>query len=96
MSEVATVSHVEVPISCMATLERVEWSHLRTEDYYVRIGRTMVGIVGYDDSRECWTVSGKCDATTAHFAKRKWGTRDAAVKSLVRYYIRESGVWLNN
>lgn len=83
-----------VNVSIPTTLERVTWTHITSEDYYVRLAGTarILGIVGNWRPDERWTVSGDRDETSNRFARRTYKTRDAAVAALIRYYANTVGV----
>ena len=90
---------VNVTIPFRVELERIEWSHLKTEDFHVRISegrQDSIGIVGQDViDTELWRVHlsawlASTEEQDRMYA-RTFASRPAAVAALVRH-ARRAGV----
>lgn len=84
----AEVERVTVRVAVPIALERIEWQHMETEDYYVELDGTCIGTVGqYDDG---WSVSSSTYATDPHMIrieKRRYQTRETAAGVLVQFWL---------
>lgn len=79
-----TTETVKVTISVTVKLERIEWSHLKTEDYYVHVNGRCLGGVGRDASDDTWhAFSGKKDLHQKLW-KREYRSRKTAIAALIR------------
>lgn len=88
---------VGVLVEVQAELERVVWSHMTTEDYYVRVtlpGRakpTHMGIVSAPYPGETqWSWVGQDER------RHRNSTREAAVRALVRHRLKGAWSWITS
>lgn len=82
------IERVAVRVAVPITLERIEWRYMETEDYYVSLDGTCIGIVGrYDDGWSTWSTTYGADPHMIRTEKRHYRTRETAAGVLVQFWL---------